>query len=126
MKATIHADGSLHIVFNNVEKVQLFDTLQINTVSKEPTPPPPAADLFKTLRSNGRAFCKELFAKYKFSSFDIRDIEELRFKHRVIDVWSTFDTLKKRGVMDIEYNNGVKAHGNRGNKYKFIIDISNQ
>ena len=126
MKATLHADGSLHIVFNKAEKFELFNTLEIHTTSSEPVKVNESENLLKALRTNGKDFCRELFAKHKFSSFDIKDIEELRFKHRIIDVWSIFDTLKRRGVMSIEYNNGIKAQGNRGNKYRFLLDISNQ
>ena len=127
MKISIHADGSLHLTFTNVEKNQLFDCLEVTTNEKNETAPLVVnKNLLKTFRANGKNFCKELFARYKFSEFDIKDIEDLRFKHRLIDVWSTFNTLQKRGILEITYNGGVKSHANRGNKYKFLIDISNQ
>lgn len=126
MRATIHSDGSLHIVFNNVESVQLFDTLQINTVSKDPTPPTLASNLLISLHANGKAFVKDVFSKYKFTEFNVKQLEDFRFKHRIIDVWSTFDTLCARGVMSKQYAQGEKSIGKKGNTYKFNFDISNQ
>ena len=82
--------------------------------------------LLLNLHKNGKSFVKELFSKYKFSEFNVKEIEDERFKHRIIDVWSTFDTLCSRNVMTKQYAVGEKSQGKKGNTYKFLIDISNQ
>jgi hypothetical protein len=97
----------------------LFDSQDL-VIEDEPK------NLLLSLHTNGKAFVKDVFSKYKFAEFNVKQLEDFRFQHRIIDVWSTFDTLCARGVMSKQYAQGEKAIGKKGNTYKFILDISNQ
>jgi hypothetical protein len=104
----------------NIQEIPgLFD-FQDLVIEEEPK------NLLIHLHTNGKSFLKDVFSRYKFTGFRVKQIEDLRFQHRIMKPWTTFDTLCERGVMSKQTAEGEKATGKISNTYKFIIDISNQ